>query len=108
MATQISYSATEKIILWAIAIFGVAAVNGAFFYGIIVQPDSLRAALANPIALAFMVEATLLLLLLAYLLKKWGVGRFGPVAFIVIALIGTMAFALPFSILTKKTSTDHQ
>jgi hypothetical protein len=103
MTSEITYSKAERIILWTIAIVGVTVINGAFFYGVLVRPGALRAALTNPIAVAFMVEATLLLVLLAYLLRKWGVSRFGPFAFVLLSLLGTMAFAVPLAVLSKKS-----
>lgn len=72
---EVQYSRRERFWLWALAIFGFAGVNGAFFYGILFDPNALRAALTNPIAAAFIVEALILVGVFAYLFRKWGVSR---------------------------------
>lgn len=99
---QNEYSPTERAWLVALAVFGFVAVNGAFFYGLIAQPGSLRAALTNPISLAFLVEALLMLVALAYLLGKWGVSRFSWGWFLFLSLLGSMAFALPVVLLWRR------
>ena len=95
------YSPTERFWLAALAVFGSVAVNGAFFYGLLTQPGSLKAALTNPISLAFLVEALLVLGALAYLLGKWGVGRLSWGWFLILSLAGSMAFALPVVLLWR-------
>ena len=99
---QNEYSSTERAWLVALAVFGFVAVNGAFFYGLIAQPGSLRAALTNPISLAFLVEALLMLVALAYLLGKWGVSRLSWGWFLFLSLLGSMAFALPVVLLWRR------
>lgn len=98
---QNEYSSTERAWLVALAGFGFVAVNGAFLYGLIAQPGSLRAALTNPISLAFLVEALLMLVALAYLLGKWGVSRLSWGWFLLLSLLGSMAFALPVVLLWR-------
>lgn len=95
------YSPAERFWLAALAVFGFVAVNGAFFYGVLAQPGSLRAALTNPVSLAFLVEALLMLGALAYLLGKWGVGRLSWRWFLFLSLVGSMAFALPVVLLWR-------
>lgn len=95
------YSPTERFWLVTLAIFGCVAVNGAFFYGLLAQPGSLKAALTNPISLAFLVEALLMLGALAYLLGKWGVSRLSWGWFLFLSLVGSMAFALPVVLLWR-------
>jgi uncharacterized membrane protein YhaH (DUF805 family) len=70
MTHPIDYSATERFWLWMLAAFGFVAVNGAFMYGVFVRPDILAAAQRNPLSLAFIVEALVLMAALAYLLPK--------------------------------------
>ena len=98
---QTEYSPTERFWLAVLAVFGFVAVNGAFFYGLIAQPGSLKAALTNPISLAFLVEALLMLAALAYLLGKWGVTRLSWAWFLFLSLVGSMAFALPVVLLWR-------
>ena len=104
MSPSALYTRTERFWLWAIAAFGFVFVNGAFIYGVIAQPGSLAAALRNPISLAFLVEATIMLGLLAYLLTKWGVNRMSWGWFVLLSLLGSMAFGLPAVILARNRS----
>lgn len=99
MAHDIEYSHRERFWLWCLAVFSFFAVNGAFMYGLLFQPDAVVAALTNPIAAAFIIEALVLMGTFAYLLTKWGVGRLHWGWFIVLSLLGSMAFALPIVLL---------
>src|SRR5262245_1381938 len=103
MPAPVSYSPAERVWLWALAIVGFVFVNGAFIYGVVAVPGALRGALSNPIALAFLVEALLILVALAYLLGKWHVARRSWRWFLLLALIGSMAFALPVVLLWGKS-----
>jgi hypothetical protein len=99
MGREVEYSARERFWLWAVAVFGFVGVNGAFVYALLVRPDALAAAMANPIAAAFMVEALLLVGVLAYLLGRWGVSRLSWVWFVLLSLVGSLACALPVVLL---------
>lgn len=91
----VRFSRGERLALWTVAAVGVIGVNGTYLYGLFFVPGAHAEALGNPIALAFMVEAFLLLGLLAYLLWKWGLSRPGPGWFVGLSILGSMAFALP-------------
>jgi len=96
------YSRAERIALAVVAVLGLVGVNGVYLYYALLQPAVLGAAMANPIALAFMGEAFFLLVVLAYLLRKWGVLRLGWGWFIVLSLLGSMMFALPVVLLWRR------
>ena len=98
----ITYSPAERAWLWALAVVGFVGVNGAFFYGVITRPNALHDALTNPVSAAFLVEAFLMLAALAYLLGKWGVAQRSWRWFLLLALVGSMAFALPVVLLWGK------
>ena len=98
---QIDYSPAERRWLTLLAVVGFVAVNGAFVYGLLAKPGSLAAALTNPISLAFLAEALLLLFALAYLLGKWGVSRLSWRWFLFLSLVGSLAFALPAVLLWR-------
>jgi len=102
MPTKIEYSPRERFWLLALAAVGFLAVNGAFIYGVVAKPGALAAALTNPISLAFLTEALLILAALAYLLGRWGVARRSWRWFLFLALVGSMAFALPVVLLWGK------
>jgi hypothetical protein len=82
-----------------LAAFGFAAVNGAFLYGLLFQPGAFADAMTNPTAAAFMVEALVLVGVFAYLLSKWRVNRLAWGWFVLLSLLGSMAFALPIVLL---------
>jgi hypothetical protein len=103
MPPSTQYGPIERLCLWSAAVVGLAGVNGAFLYGL-VHAEVLRAAMANPVSLAFMVEAFVLLALLAYLLPKWGVARLHWAWFVTLALLGSLAFAFPVTLLWPRRS----
>ena len=94
-----SYTRAGRFLLVALAIFGLVVVNGVFVYAAIFQTGTLGQAMRNPIAFAFILEALVLTWAFAFLLRKWGVSRLHPVWFVVLSLIGSMAFALPVALL---------
>lgn len=95
MNGKISYSPSERRWLWAVAALGFLGVNGTFLYGFFFVPGAMSEAMTNPVSLAFLVEATILVVLLAYLLTKWGVSRLSWIWFVVLSALGSIAFALP-------------
>lgn len=100
------YSRKERVALWVVAGLGLIGVNGTFLYGLVFVPGAHAEALGNPIALAFMLEAFLLLGLLAYLLAKWRVSRLGPGWFVSLSILGSIAFALPAVLLWGRERGD--
>ncbi len=104
MVTSTEYSSGERFWLSCLAVLGFVGVNGAFLYGVI-RPEVLAGALSNPVSLAFVVEALLLLIVLAYLLTKWGVLRMHWSWFVLLSLIGSLAFALPVALLWHNKRT---
>ena len=99
MLERVEYSPKERFWLWTLAVFGFLIVNGAFVYGLL-EPGVLAAAVTNPIALAFMGEALVLVGVIAYLLTKWRVCRMPWPWFVILSLLGSMAFALPVVLLS--------
>lgn len=97
----IEYSRRERASLWAVAIAGGVGLNGFFFYGVLVDRAMLAGVMANALALAFIAEALLMTGVLAYLLGKWQVTRLSRSWFVVLALAGSLAFALPVAILWR-------
>jgi hypothetical protein len=99
MTPQVEYSDRERYWLWCLSVFGFLAVNGAFIYGFLIQPNAMVNAFTNPIAAAFIIEAFVLMGTFAYLLTKWGVGRLHWGWFVFLSLLGSIAFALPIVLL---------
>jgi len=99
MTIDIQYSPRERFWFWMMALFGLIVINGIFLYTLFFKPDLLFAAITNPVSAAFMIETFLLLGAFAYLLSKWQVNRLSWRWFVVLSLLGSMAFALPVVIL---------
>lgn len=95
------YTARERLGLWLLASWGLLVVNGMFLYAMVWQPEALIRAIQNPLAAAFMLETVTLLGVLAYLLDKWKLGGLHWGWFVGLALFGSLAFALPFVLLSK-------
>ena len=108
MRHAICYTKTERFLLGALGVFGFVVVNGAFVYGMLFQPDTMTAAWTNPLAAAFMVEALVLVGVFAYLFERWGVSRLGWGWFVVLSLLGSMAFAIPVVLLFPKREGSKQ
>lgn len=102
MANEVVYSDRERFWLGCMSAFGLSVVNGAFIYGMLFHPNAALNALTNPIALAFIVEALVLMGVLAYLLAKWRVTRLHWGWFVGLSLLGSMAFALPIVLLWSR------
>src|SRR5262249_26377010 len=90
-----SFTRTQENSLIALAIFGLVVPNGVFLYCSLVAPEVLGAAFANPVALVFMLEALLLMILFAWLVHQRGYRSPGWVLFIIMSLVGSMAFSVP-------------
>jgi len=81
--------------LAALAAVGLLALNGVFVYVAILDRDALAAALADPVAWALMAEALLLVALGAALVHRAGLRAPGWKAFVVLSLLGSLAFSVP-------------
>jgi len=102
MPSEIEYSRGEKISLIALGVIGGVVLNTAFIYYAVFHWDLMVQAMTNPVSAAFMVESFMLMGFFAYLLRKWGVSRLGWGWFVVLSILGTMAFALPITLLWPK------
>jgi hypothetical protein len=91
----VDYTRAERFWLWALAAFGLLGVNGVFLWTLFTRPETMREALANPVTLAYSVEALALVAALAWLFRKWGVSRLGWGWFVLLSLVGSLAFAIP-------------
>ena len=88
-------SPTQERLLLALAVVGLVGPNGVFLYHAAFHADVLRAALANPIALVFIVEALALMGLFAWLIHRSGQQAPGWKTFIVMSLLGSLLFSVP-------------
>lgn len=105
MNREVDYTPGERRALMLIAALGLVGMNGAFLYGLLLEPALMGSALRNPVALAFVAEAFVLMGVLAYLLGRWGVAPLRWPWFVSLSLLGSMAFALPVAILWPNRKT---
>ena len=102
-----TFDPTERLLLWTLSAVGFFGLNGVFVYSIL-QPSIVQEALTNPLAVAFVVEALLLVALLAFLLTKWQAMAIPWWWFVALSLIGTILFALPVAVLWRSKSPSEK
>ena len=82
--------------LLVVALFGLVVPNGLFFYWLLVEFDGLRAVLRNHLAMAFILDALITLVLLAIYFAKAPPGRYRWPLFVALSVAGGLCFGLPF------------
>lgn len=82
--------------LLLIALFGLLVPNGIFIYWLFTEFHSVSDVVNNRLALGFMIEAFVVMFLLAYWFAKNPLGKIKWYWFIVFSLIGGLGFGLPF------------
>ena len=80
------------------AVLGLAAPGGLFVYWVLTDYTTLAAALSDKMALAFFADLLLSTLLLAYCFARKPIGPVKWPWFLVLSLLGTLAFGLPLFI----------
>jgi hypothetical protein len=103
----------QKIILWCASAIGLFGINGIFVYSLLVHPELVREAHRNLYALGFMLEAFVLLPVLCFLISIAKLKSPGWITFLVLSLLGSLAFSIPFSVLlwsrnAKKEKYNNQ
>ncbi|WP_309379958.1 hypothetical protein [Cerasicoccus frondis] len=81
-----------------LAILGFCLINGPFLYVALFDRATYDAGMSNGLAQIFMAEAFLLMFFFAFLMAKLGLKKPGWVFFIVMSLLGSMAFSIPLQI----------
>ena len=84
------------MVLLLIALFGLFVPNGIFVYWLMTDFHSLSDITGNRLALGFIIEAFVVLFLLAYYFAKNPPGKVKWPWFIVLSLIGGIGFGIPF------------
>jgi len=82
--------------LLAVALVGLVVPNGVFLYWLFAEFDGLQSALHNHLALAFMLDAAITLVILAVYFAHRPIGPIRWPWFVVLSLLGGFAFSLPF------------
>lgn len=81
--------------LLAVALFGLIGPNGLFFYWVFVEARGFGDLFSNKLALAFMIDAAMAVILIAVYLAKHPIGRIGWRTFVLLSLVGGLGFSLP-------------
>ncbi|MEM6645333.1 MAG: hypothetical protein AAF730_03690 [Bacteroidota bacterium] len=89
----------QRPALWILGALGFLVLNPVFLYFYITDPALWDAAMANPISMVFIVEAFVLLGFGAWFIGRSKLTKPGWMAFVLLAMVGTLAFALPVFIL---------
>jgi hypothetical protein len=103
----VHYTRAERRALWALGAIGLFGINGVFVWAMLARPEAMSETLSNPLALAFMGEAMLLVATLAWLFRKWGVTRLPWGWFVALSLLGSLAFAIPVALLLPRRDPEH-
>lgn len=92
-------SPSKRTFLGLAALFGLLGPNGVFVYYVLFRWNDLLAALRNPVTLAFVVEAFVVMALLAWFFTQRPLGRHGWKTFVLLSLIGGLGFGIPALVL---------
>lgn len=79
-----------------VALFGLLVPNGLFIYWLFAEYPGFDAVLQNRLAIAFMLEAFLLLVLLSVYFARRPIGQVGWGWFVLFSIVGGLGFGLPF------------
>jgi hypothetical protein len=83
------------MILLLIALFGLLVPNGFFLYWLFNEYSGVANALQDKLALGFILDVFMAMLLLAYYFAKFPIGRVRWYWFVVLSLLGGLGFSLP-------------
>lgn len=98
---QIHLSTGERRVLWVISLLGLLGPNGVFVYCAVFRWHDLPDALRNPVAAAFIFEAFVVMGLLAWMVRRFRIGVLPWSVFVVLSLIGGLAFSIPVFLLWR-------
>lgn len=86
---------SHRPLLYVLAAIGGVGLNGVFLGYAFARPEVMMSALANPVSLVFVLEAFLMMGFLAWLIQRAGMQDPGWRLFIVLSLVGSLAFSVP-------------
>ena len=81
--------------LLVVALIGLVVPNGFFIYWIATGLDGWRDILSNYLALGFILDAFMAMIILAVYFSKRPIGKHGAGTFVLLSLIGGLGFSLP-------------
>lgn len=91
------------------AILGFLVINCPFLYYALIATEVYLVAMKNGMALVFIAEAFLLVIFFAFLIAKMGWKKPGWIFFVVMSLLGGLAFSIPLQLyLMAKPDNSEQ
>jgi len=84
------------MLLLVIALFGLIVPNGIFIYWLLTEFNGIVEVVNNKLALAFIIDALMAMLLLAYWFATKPIGKIKWYWFIALSLVGGLGFSIPF------------
>ena len=97
----------HRAVLWFVATIGLLGINGVFLYTVLFRPELVREAFANLYSVVFIIEAFILLPLLCFLIAVAKLKSPNWCGFLILSLLGSLAFSIPFSILLWTRGNDN-
>jgi hypothetical protein len=82
--------------LLIIALFGLIVPNGMFIYWLFFEFNGVTEVLRDKLALAFIIDAFMAMLVLAWWFAAKPVGKIRWYWFVVFSLLGGLGFSIPF------------
>ena len=83
------------MLLLAVALFGLVVPNGFFVYWLFYEFDGFGSVLQNRLALGFILDVFLALIILSVYFARHPIGRVKWQWFVVLSLLGGFGFSLP-------------
>lgn len=86
----------NSVVLLLVSLFGLLVPNALFLYWLFVEYQGVAAIMQDKLALGFMIDAFMVLGLLAFYFARNPIGRIRWPWFVVLSLLGGLGFSLPF------------
>jgi hypothetical protein len=86
----------NSLVLLLIAFMGLLVPNALFLYWLLVEYEGIAAVLQDKLALGFIIDAFMALVLLAFYFARNPIGRVRWPWFVLLSLLGGLGFSLPF------------
>ena len=100
---HISLTDFQRKALLVVAVLALLGPNGLYLYYAVTQPELNQEAIRNPISLAFMIEAMMLLALFLWYVFRVTRSWVQVLIYLALAFLGSLAFSLPM-FLNRKAS----
>ena len=97
-----------RLLLYVVGAIGFFGLNGVFLFYALLRPELMVAALENPISLVFVLEAFLMTGFMAWVIGRLGLKKPGWLAFVILSMVGSLAFSVPSFLLLHLRKQDER